>query len=69
LAEAQGLPIGVVEDAVVGKEVEHPRGQGFESREPLSQVGQEPDQDLDGRLVGVLLEPARVPDLSVGLAK
>ena len=67
LAQGQSLPVGVVKDAVVGQEVDHPRCQGFESGEPLPQVDEESDEDLDGRLVSVLLEPAGVTDLAMSL--
>ena len=67
LAQSESLPIGVVQDAVVSQQVDHPGGQGFESGKPLPEVRQKPDEDLDGGLVSVLLEPTRVADLAVGL--
>ena len=35
LAESEGLPGGIVENAVVSQKVDHPGGQGLETGEPL----------------------------------
>ncbi len=69
LAQGQGLPGGVVENAVVGEEVDHPRVESFESDKPLPEIMKKSDEDLDGRLVSVLLKPTRVADLAVSLHK
>ncbi len=69
LAQGQGLPGGVVENTVVSEEVDHPRVEGFESDKPLPEIMEKSDEDLDGRLVSVLLKPTRVADLAMSLHK
>ena len=40
------------------QEIEHPGGERLEALESVLEVAQQADQYLDGRVVGVLLEPA-----------
>jgi hypothetical protein len=67
LVERQSLPVGVVEDGVVGQQVQHPGSQALEALEPLAEVVKQADQDLDGGVVRVLLEPPGPKDFDDGL--
>jgi hypothetical protein len=53
----------------VSQKVDHPRREGLEPDEPLPEISQKSDQDLDRRLVRVLLEPPGMPDFTVRLKK
>ena len=48
MAQGQGLSVGVVENAVVGKEVDHPGVKGLESDKPLPEIMEKSDEELDG---------------------
>ena len=48
MAQGQGLPGRVVENAVVGKEVDHPGVEGLESDKPLPEIMEKSDEELDG---------------------